>query len=337
MKSLLKFAGTIQTEFALSGLLDKYANAELCPGMAPVADGIEATLKEHGLKVDEVKARRKFAVSDEDMTVAAGSREAVQWVSKRGIDRDGEILIPGGAITRDFMKAPQVFVNHNYMELPVGSDVWLRKTDEGLIARTKYATTPRANDVFTLKQEGHLRTQSVGFSPVEWVSKDDTGFAKLRDKLIEAWPEFKKNADAVNRIFSKWVVFEHSDVGIPANPEALQLAVAKGFNVSPETFESLGIKGVTFGDPATKTSVKKCARCGEDHELEFQKFAAPVEGFTHFATCPKSGEPLLMKEEAAPDKPDEPSVKQVSFVRVEPFVRVAAPATVVKIPDDGRL
>lgn len=47
------------------------------------------------------------------------------------------------------------------------------------------------------------------------------------------------------------------------------------------------------------SDVKCCARCGQDHKaLHFDKLTKPgnilgVE-FTHWASCPKSGEPVIM-------------------------------------------
>lgn len=51
-----------------------------------------------------------------------------------------------------------------------------------------------------------------------------------------------------------------------------------------------------------KTSVKSCARCGHDHnEVEFQALRAPITAdsgdaeWTHWAPCPVTGEPILLK------------------------------------------
>ena len=42
--------------------------------------------------------------------------------------------------------------------------------------------------------------------------------------------------------------------------------------------------------------VKACARCGEDHKaLVFLAFDEPVDEFTHWALCPKGGQPVLLQ------------------------------------------
>ena len=282
----IKSKVSIQQKPSLENLMDKFLEPEL-------SDALEKSLKENGLEVSEAEARRRIQVVDvsipapnlkaapkdpgkrELTKLEEGSREAWQWISTRQLDRDGEILMPSGADWKDFMKAPTVLVNHDYSQLPVGSDIELQRYEKGILARTKYATTPRAQEVFTLKQEGHLRTQSVGFIPVEWVGADDKKFTALRDKLIAEWDEFKRVADKVRRVFTKWIIFEHSDVGIPSNPNALQIAVAKGLAIKPETLEGIGIKGVEFGseDPVEPTTP------GDPPPEPDEKFLEPVEVF----------------------------------------------------------
>lgn len=53
-----------------------------------------------------------------------------------------------------------------------------------------------------------------------------------------------------------------------------------------------------------KVDVRNCARCEGDHfGLEFQPFEHPVGDYTHFAPCPRNGQPLLMGtfEEGSPE------------------------------------
>ncbi len=45
--------------------------------------------------------------------------------------------------------------------------------------------------------------------------------------------------------------------------------------------------------------VNGCARCGGSHALSFKRLSRPVgfeasEAFTHWASCPTNGEPILM-------------------------------------------
>lgn len=52
--------------------------------------------------------------------------------------------------------------------------------------------------------------------------------------------------------------------------------------------------------PVRENNVIGCARCGEDHALRFTEFARPLETpggvvFTHWAACPSTGDPILMR------------------------------------------
>jgi hypothetical protein len=49
------------------------------------------------------------------------------------------------------------------------------------------------------------------------------------------------------------------------------------------------------------TLVRGCARCGEEHEVQFKEFERPAEAapgvtWTHWAPCPTNGDPILMRK-----------------------------------------
>lgn len=42
--------------------------------------------------------------------------------------------------------------------------------------------------------------------------------------------------------------------------------------------------------------IRSCARCGGDHDdIAFKMFARPAGEISHWAMCPKTNEPLLLK------------------------------------------
>jgi len=54
-----------------------------------------------------------------------------------------------------------------------------------------------------------------------------------------------------------------------------------------------------MSDPLT-TSTRGCARCGGDHDdLTYRPFSRPIPdvdgAFTHWASCPETGDPILMR------------------------------------------
>lgn len=50
--------------------------------------------------------------------------------------------------------------------------------------------------------------------------------------------------------------------------------------------------------------VRGCARCGSAHDnLKVHRFENPADEFTHWATCPNTKDPILIKFiETAPDE-----------------------------------
>jgi len=172
--------------------------------------------------------------------LAPGERAAIRWVSTRDIDRDREILVPEGAILDEFRKAPQVLWGHNYAEPPIGSDEWITADDYGIKAKTRFAETARAEDIWSLVRDGHLKTSSVGFVPVESVEADGPGWSEVTKRLGKKWGI--DDFSGVDRIFTKWLLLEHSDVSVPANINAVVTAVAKGLKVSEKTLSELGIE-----------------------------------------------------------------------------------------------
>lgn len=134
------------------------------------------------------------------------------YVSTAARDRGDEVLEPGGADLKQFKANPVVLFAHNYHEPPIGKALWIKKDANGIIAKVKFATTEFAQEIFTLFKEGFMKAFSVGFIPKEWEDGDG-----------------KKSP---RRTYKKWELLEFSAVPVPANPEALMLAMEKGLHIS---------------------------------------------------------------------------------------------------------
>lgn len=229
-------------------------------------EGVLAACKQVGRDPNELEVKRVGTATGLDaFKLSEGERAIVQYISTRDVDRDGEVIMPRGMILSEFMKAPQVFWAHNYGEPPIGSDDAIEADDYGVKAKTRYATTQRANDLWTLRKEGHLRTASIGFVPLESVSVRDSGFNRLADNCMRDWAEFKQTRERCIRITSKALLLEHSDVGVPCNPNALTIAVAKGLNISTDTIRQFGldeVSNLTRFDEAFSNAVP-CGPFGE--------------------------------------------------------------------------
>ncbi len=222
--------------------------------------------------------QRKAA--DSNAEFADGERAAVQWVSTKDLDRDGEILIPSGAVLDEFKLNPVVLWGHDYSQPPIGSDQWIKiDKQNGIKAKTVYASTDFAKDIFTLKKEGHLRSQSVGFIPIESVESGKDGWTETLNELSDKWGEdwskwLKKHVGDIYRIIKKWILLEHSDVAVPANAQALVIAVnQKSIQICAETQKALNIDKIEIETaPEKVTNVTKT-----DNKETRKRVIIPVE------------------------------------------------------------
>jgi len=155
-------------------------------------------LRNYGLRVSEV---------DE------GERIVDAVISTDTIDRMKEVLLPRGAILDNFKKNPVVPWGHDSSEPPVGKALKINRGRNAITARIKFATTQRAEEVWQLFKGGFLRAFSVGFRPIK-------GHEPTPEEIKRkpAWAE-------AQYIYDKWELLEFSPVTIPANPEALAVAI----------------------------------------------------------------------------------------------------------------
>ena len=130
------------------------------------------------------------------------------YVSTNTRDRMNEVLDPQGIDVSNFRKNPVVLWAHDYTAPPIGKAIWIKRDGDGILSKVKFANTEFAQEIFQLYKEGFLKAFSVGFMPRETVDGDG-----------EKEPR---------RTFKKWELLEYSAVPVPANPEALALAIQKG-------------------------------------------------------------------------------------------------------------
>ena len=140
-------------------------------------------------------------------------------------DRMGEVLMPQGVNIKNYNKNPVVLWAHNYEMPPIAKALWTKKTDRGVMSKMEFAKTAFAQEIKMLYEEGFMSTFSVGFVPTKWEDGDGV-----------------KNP---NRTYTEWELLEYSAVPVPANPDALALAINKGMKISQETIDYLTPKKET--------------------------------------------------------------------------------------------
>lgn len=127
--------------------------------------------------------------------------------STAAIDRQGDTVRQDGWELENFKKNPVILWAHNYDELPIGKATDIGVSVQGLEITFEFAPAegnPKAAQVQKLMEEGFLNAVSVGFIP-----KERNGNVIIRSELLEL-----------------------SVVPVPANQEALRLAMSKGLDVS---------------------------------------------------------------------------------------------------------
>ena len=166
----------------------------------------------------------KTEIDDDERTVTA-------VISTSAVDREKEVLLPKGAALEQYLKNPVVLWAHEYRETPIARALWLKSGRKNITAKAKFAETEKADEIYQLFKGGYLNAFSVGFLPAENGSHPPTP------------EEVKKNPEwaEAKRIYDKWELLEFSAVPVPANPEALAVAVkTKEVKISPGTLNDLG-------------------------------------------------------------------------------------------------
>ena len=163
----------------------------------------------------------KKVFSSEIRGIDAENMELTALVSTNAVDRYKEVIEPDGMDAKNYRKNPVVLWAHNYEVPPIGKALWIKKDGNGIVAKVKFADTATGREIFALYKDGFMKAFSIGFIPVE-----------AEDGDLE-------NPKAPRRIYRKWELLEFSAVPVPANPEAVALAVKKGLIKDEEAPEIL--------------------------------------------------------------------------------------------------
>lgn len=143
--------------------------------------------------------------------------------SSESIDRYGDIIKQEGWDFKNFWDNPVMPWGHNYNDPPVATVEKLWLEDGKLMFEARFASKEAyafADTIFQLFKEGILKAFSVGFRPKRWEDNKTGGRTYLEAELLEI-----------------------SAVTVPANPDAVTLAVQKGIGSEDEisrVFKALG-------------------------------------------------------------------------------------------------
>lgn len=231
-------------------------------------DYLDMIAKDYNLKEDKAEFVIKgFSLAPNEMKFDDGESSSIDILSTKALDRDGEIVDPNGVVFDVFRKHPVCVWCHDYKQLPVGKSAWIKNSaGEAIVAKTIYAvkSNPLAKQIYEYRKDGFPLGKSMGFVPVDWEDFNP------------------KIAKGLKKRYNRVVLLEYSDVPLPSNPDALQLAVSKGLIKQdyPKMFyfHDLDIKTkdyiVEFEEEETKNmdkniAIKKfCPICNSEQEME---------------------------------------------------------------------
>jgi HK97 family phage prohead protease len=165
---------------------------------------------------DEKELRDAVLLKAVDTVITESEQERVLnfRISSETPDSYNDVIKADGWDLTRFEKNPVVLWAHSHREPPVGQALSIEVDGDALVASAQFAdaeTYAFADTVYRLLKKGFLRATSVGFFPKEWTYDEDRG--------------------GYNFISSE--LFEFSIVPVPANPDALALAVKDGIDCTP--------------------------------------------------------------------------------------------------------
>jgi HK97 family phage prohead protease len=174
-------------------------------------------------------------------------------INTGAVDRDRDRVLPQGVKLDNYMKNPVVQWGHNYRDpwATVGETLNLEISDGGIVADFSLRQPASESDpmhvIRLLWEQGLIRTASVGFDPLEWEENEAGGYD-----------------------FTAWELLEWSLVPVPANQEALRLAV-KGLASPPNTEPSDEPEG-------TFKYTLECDQCGGGYKASATLWKMILEG-----------------------------------------------------------
>ena len=166
-----------------------------------------------------------------------GDRQVETIASTATLDREGDRILATAWQLDNYLKNPVVLWAHDYHQPPVAKCVSIRVVDGTLKTVDQFppqGAYPFADTVHDLVREGVIAAKSVGFRPITSRPNDEGGRDYLTVELLE-----------------------HSWVPVPANPQCLVTAKAKGLDRARLNrffgTTEIDIESVPFIEPAGVT------------------------------------------------------------------------------------
>ncbi len=180
----------------------------------------------------------------EMLDVDKGERTIKSKITSDRVDSDQEVVITSGLKLERFHKNPVVLFMHDPYTV-VGKSLWQKIGKNSIVASTRFAQTELAEDVFQLYAGGFLKGWSIG---MEWQSIERRD---LKPGDLKKRPDWA----GARSVITSAEIIEYSAVSIPANPDALNRAYAKGMFKTARPWIELDIEGESEQDLERRVQV----------------------------------------------------------------------------------
>lgn len=209
-----------------------------------------------------------------DIKEVLGEEPILDFVaSDETLDRYNEIIKSDGWQLDNFKKNPVIVDCHDYSSIAkiIGRSPTVGVIDGKLVNRVEFATAnPLGNLCWKMAKAGFIRSESVGFIPLEWTNGNKVG--------------------EPDRTYLQQELLEISLVVVPANPSATIGAAYKSGAIGKSDLRELAKFLECF--LKTESESVKCPKCGTPmlcpkcNPKEFSKDADAIK-------CPKCGADML--------------------------------------------
>lgn len=196
------------------------------------------------------------------------SRILTFTISTDSVDRDRDTISAEGWALDNYRKNPVVLWAHSHYDPPIARSPEIGVEKGALVAEADFV--PRdisefADMIFRMYLGKFLNAVSVGFDPTEWSFVED-------------------NERPFGVDFKKQELLEFSSVPVPANPEALIAAAAKGIDLEPlrkwavdilDDFERVTKEGLYLPKRPLLETIARGSKVSVDFPAD------PIEATTH--------------------------------------------------------
>lgn len=203
-----------------------------------IKDRLHAKILKSLAKLSELTDESEITIkkfSPSDTKFEEGERAAISYITTIDVDRDDEVVLPNGIDFSHYNQHRVVLLAHDRRGettcgVGLGKNQWIKSDAKGLIAKTIYANTPVAETVWQYRKDGFPMGESIGFIPTEIITSNNEKWKEAHEnwKTMFKAAYGKSPKASPDKIISKAILLEYSDVLVPANQAALQLAVSKG-------------------------------------------------------------------------------------------------------------